>query len=163
MKTENVMAALIIVVVLAVLTAIGLVIFRLDLDMLYTLALVLVVGVIVALIIAATAFPIRARKGGGPHERERIIRETKHTHTIDGRKAESPHIYTVNQQPSGFPGMFPELLRAAYLSGHRQDQLGPGEAREEVIEADITDLTDEWGNNEWSGSIRDTENAATQK
>ena len=162
MKIENMMAALIIVVVLAVLTASGLVIFRLDLDMLYTLVLILVVGVIAALIIAATAFPIRARKAGGPHERERIIRETKHTHTIDGRKAESPHIYTVNQQPSGFPGMFPELLRAAYLSGQRQLSAGRG-AKPEVIEADAADLTDEWGNNEWSGPIRGTENVATQK
>lgn len=164
MKPENVTAALIVVVALAVLVTIGLVIWRLELGMLYTLALVLVIGVVAALIIAASAFPIRARKGGGPHEREKIIRETKHTHTIDGRQPARPHIITVPAPPGGGMGIFPEILRGAFLAGRRQPKLGASEAsgEAEVIEGDVVDAAEDWPG-EWNGPIGGTESVTTQK
>lgn len=145
MKIDRIGAFFAIVLVLLAIAAIVLIVYRLDLSMLYTIVLVLVVGLVLSLCVAASALPIRAaREHKGPHERE-IIREK---HTIDGRVAEAPKIHLLNnQQQPGALGMFPELLRAAYLAGHRSITDGGGP---EIVEADVRDVTAEW-----EGEIRD--------
>lgn len=126
--------------------AVGILLIRLERDMVYRIVLIVVLGCLVVLAIAASALPIRAwRTREGPHERE-IIREK---HTIDGRVAEAPKIYQVGQQPQGFAGMFPGLLRAAYLAGERQVM---GGQQPQMLEAEVEDVTGgEW--EEWSGPI----------
>jgi len=140
MKIERTTTALVIIVLVVALATAGMIIYRLDLGMLYTLALILVGGVVLALILAAAALPIRAhQKREGPHERERII---KHTIEREGRFPEAPKIYTVGQQQNnGLPGMFPELLRAAYLAGRRGL---PGQDEPTLIEAETHDVVEEW-------------------
>lgn len=146
MRIEKTTTALVIIVLVVALVTVGLVIYRLDLGMIYTLALILVGGVVLALVVAAAALPIRAyQKREGPHERERII---KHTIEREGRIPEAPKIYTVGQQQnSGLPGMFPELLRAAYLAGRRGP---PGQDEPTLIEAETHDVVEEW-----NGDIRE--------
>lgn len=146
MKIEKTTTALVVIVLVVALATVGLVIYRLDLGMIYTLALILVGGVVLALIVGAAALPIRAyRTREGPHERERII---KHTIEREGRVPEAPKIYTVGQQQnSGLPGMFPELLRAAYLAGRRGL---PGRDEPTLIEAETRDVVEEW-----NGDIRE--------
>jgi len=131
-KLSGLLVGLTLVVAVAAVVAI---VLRLDRQMINTVVLILVVGIVIALIIAATALPLHARKPERPHERE-IIREK---HTIDGRVAETPKVHVV--QPSNFPMMYPDMLRAAYLSGQAKPaQLIEGEAK--TTEAE-----------EWSGPI----------
>jgi len=117
------------VLAIAVVAVVALV-ARLDRQMINTVVLILVISVAIALIIAATALPLHARKPERPHERERIIKET---HTIDGRTTEAPKVHLI-QQP-GYP-MYPEMLRAAYLAGDHQQA-------PHLIEGE-TKTTDEW-------------------
>ena len=121
------------VLAIAVVAVVALV-ARLDRQMVNTVVLILVISIAVALIIAATALPLHARKPERPHERERIIKET---HTIDGRVAEAPKVHLI-QQP-GYP-MYPEMLRAAYLAGDHQQA-------PRLIEAETKDA------GEWVGPI----------
>jgi len=107
---------------------------RLDRQMINAVVLILVISIAIALIIAATALPLHARKPERPHERERIIKET---HTIDGRVAEAPKIHVM--QHGGYP-MYPEMLRAAYLAG--------GHQAPRLIEGETKDV------DEWVGPIR---------
>lgn len=141
MKIDKVGAAFVAGGVLLAVVTVGLVIYRLDLSMLYTVLLILVGGVVVALVVAASAFPIRAaRERIGPHERERVIMREKHT--IDGRVAEAPKIHLLQQGQPGMAGMYPELLRASYLAGRRS--LGDGDGQPQIVEGEVTDLTAEW-------------------
>lgn len=106
---------------------------RLDRQMINAVVLILVISIAIALIIAATALPLHARKPERPHERERIIKEI---HTIDGRVAEAPKIHVM--QPGGYP-MYPDMLRAAYLAGgHQFEAQAP-----QLIEGE-TKTIDEW-------------------
>ena len=146
MEGKKVVGVLVFWGVLLSVIAIVILLVRLDQGMVFTVMLILVIGPMLALVIGAGALPIRAsKKREGPHERE-IIREK---HTIDGRVAEAPKIYQVGQQPQGFAGMFPGLLRAAYLAGERQVM---GEQQPQMLEAEVEDVTGgEW--EEWSGPI----------
>lgn len=145
MEGKKVVGVLIFWGLILSIVAVGILLVRLERDMVYRIVLIVVLGLLVVLAIGASALPIRAWKTReGPHERE-IIREK---HTIDGRVAEAPKVHIVGQQPQGFAGMFPTLLRAAYLAGERQvmGQQPP------MLEAEVEDvLGDEW--EEWSGPI----------
>lgn len=140
MKIEKVTTAFVVIIAIGVLAAIGIVLYRLDVDEIYTLALIGIGGVVLALIVAAAAFPIKAHRSGGPRERERIIERDRHTIEHDGRVPEAPKIHLLDRQ-QGMHGAFPDLLRAAYLAGvrgltHEQEQ--------ETVDGEVRDLTDEW-------------------
>jgi len=150
METKNAAGILIFWGLILSIVAVVILLLRLERDMVYRIVQYVAIGVLIVLAIAASALPIRAWKTReGPHERERIIE--KHTHTIDGRTADAPKIYTIGQQPQGFGGMFPNLLRAAYLAGERQVMSG-----QPMLEAEVEDVTGgEW--EEWSGPITGSE------
>ena len=150
METKQVGGILIFLGLIVSIVAVAILLVRLERDMVYRIVQYVAIGVLIVLAIAASALPIRAWKTReGPHERERIIE--KHTHTIDGRTADAPKIYTIGQQPQGFGGMFPNLLRAAYLAGERQVMSG-----QPMLEAEVEDVTGgEW--EEWSGPITGSE------
>jgi len=150
METKNAAGILIFWGLILSIVAVVILLLRLERDMVYRIVQYVAIGVLIVLAIAASALPIRAWKTReGPHERE-IIRE-KHTHTIDGRTADAPKIYTIGQQPQGFGGMFPNLLRAAYLAGERQVM-----GEQPVLEAEVEDVID-GGWSEWNGPITGSE------
>jgi len=110
-------------------------------EMLATLALVFVSGLTLALIIVASAFPIRAwRKNDSPPVIERrihdgtrtIVRETK---MIDGRQALPPEVKLLQLPAGNQAGAFPELLRASYRAGIRVAQ-----SPEPPVEAEVQEL-----------------------
>lgn len=144
--SESTIILLIITIIVAGVVVAGLLI-TLDIQKIYTLALILVGGSVLALVIAAAAFPIRAlKKREGPHERE-IIRETHTVEKKDGRR--DPRIIMPDRGGRG-QEFFPEMLRAA-LSDRRRGELtyretSTGkEGEREIIEAD---------DREWRGRIR---------
>jgi len=150
METKNAAGILIFWGLILSIVAVVILLLRLERDMVYRIVQYVAIGVLIVLAIAASALPIRAWKTReGPHERERIIE--KHTHTIDGRTADAPKIYTIGQQPQGFGGMFPNLLRAAYLAGERQVM-----GEQPVLEAEVEDVID-GGWSEWNGPITGSE------
>jgi hypothetical protein len=107
---------------------------------------ILVGGLVVAGIIAASAFAIRAyRKTDNPpviekhvyHEGRQIIRER----VIDGRQALAPEVKLLQLPAQAQGGAFPELLRAAYQAGTLR-----GAPPEPPIDAELRELGPaDWG------------------
>jgi hypothetical protein len=158
MKAEHVMGSLLVGGVVLGIVAVVVVIVRLPLDTLVWLVGLLVLGVAVALVIVATAFPIRAKRSGGPRERQ-VVKETRHTHTIDGRQPVPPHIVTVPQGGAG--ALFPDIVRAALAAGGRPfrdgDAVGPGAAVEGgagqaggIVDGEAVEVR---ADDEWQGPI----------
>jgi hypothetical protein len=125
-SNNSIAGQLIIALVVALIAVLGFAIYLIGSERLYTLALILVSGLVLAVIIAACAVAIRAwRKNDAPPVIERhftdgtktIIRETR---VLDGRTIEAPKIYQLPAAPQG--GQFPELLRAAYQAGRISPQ-----------------------------------------
>ena len=121
------------------------------------MALILVSGITLALVIGASALPIRAwrRKDnvGETHYVDGTKTIVKEIRVLDGRVAEGPKIYQLPAQPQGTA--FPELLRAAYQSGANAltARSASRPAPDEYTEADIEPL--DFGSPEgWSGDIR---------
>ena len=144
MKLDKVGAFFAIMGALAVMLTIGLIVYRLDKGILETAVMLLVGGVVLALVVGAASLPIRAwRKTDNPPERHIV---QKHTHTItEGRTVDPPKIYTMPQaqQGGGWDGVYPDMLRAAFIAGRRG--LPGGQVEQiEPDEADIVDLTAEW-------------------
>jgi multisubunit Na+/H+ antiporter MnhG subunit len=135
---------LVIAVLGVVVITVGLLV-TLELQMIYTLALILVAGGVGALIIAAASLPIRALKEDhGPHERE-IIRE-RHTIEKDGRR--DPRIIMPDRGRTG-GAFFPEVIRGALNAGRRERQLtyyDPEESEDGVIHPE--------DDREWRGQIK---------
>jgi hypothetical protein len=105
---------------LALVVALGLAVWLLGGDRLMRLALILITALCLALVLAATALPIRAWRRRDPtgethyyHDGTRTV--VKETRVLDGRVAEAPKLYRLPPQPAG--AFFPELLRAAYRAG----------------------------------------------
>jgi hypothetical protein len=88
-------------------------------ETLRTLGLILVVAIALAVVIAASALPIRAwrrRDFTGDHYHTDGTRTiVKEVRVLDGRVAEGPKLYQLPAQPQG--AAFPDLLRAAYAAG----------------------------------------------
>jgi len=75
METKHLAGLLIVWGLIFSIVAVGILLVRLERDMVYRIVLILVIGLVLALVIGASALPIRAsKKREGPHERE-IIRE----------------------------------------------------------------------------------------
>ena len=139
MKTEHLTTVFLVIVALALALTIVLVVFRLDQEQLFTLALVLVGGLALAAIIAALALLFRARR---PPEKPVVEKHyIKEKHTVDGRVPARPQIVTLPAPSNQLAGLYPHLLRAAYQSG-RNAQRRPGwdevpqEWEGEIIEVD---------------------------
>jgi hypothetical protein len=133
MDTKHVIGSLLVVLVLAIVVTVAVALIRLELSMIYTLAL----------IIAAASLPIRAHRSSSTQERE-IIRER---HTIDGRR--DPRIISMPAAKSS-PGadIFPHLLRG--LANDRQRRLTYDEGGAGNGETDTTSVDDRV----WRGPIK---------
>jgi hypothetical protein len=125
-------------------------------DFLRTLALILVAGLMLALVLFASAFPVKAfrlPKTPPPLVEKHVIYNGTRTierHTLDGRTVEAPRLFQLPAQPQA--QAFPELLRAAYqsgLAGQRQAEL--------PIDAEVRRLPgrdrDEDAFSSWGGDI----------
>lgn len=122
------------------------------------MGLILVSGITLALVIGASALPIRAwrRKDnvGETHFVDGTKTIIKETRVLDGRAIEAPKIYQLPAQSQG--ATFPEILRTAYRAGAiatRSASLGQQQGpAPDYIETDLqeVDLEDPDG---WTGDI----------
>jgi hypothetical protein len=132
---------------LALVVAIALAVFMIGAETLRTLGVIFVVGLALALVVGASALPIRAyrRKDqtGETHYvhdgTKTIVRETR---ILDGRAIEAPKLYQLPAQAQA--GAFPELLRAAFSAG------ALGSRSETAVDAEVRELAPD----EWTGDIR---------
>lgn len=143
MDTKHVIGSLLVVLALAIVVTVTVALIRLELSMIYTLALIIVGCLGLALVIAAASLPIRAHRSSSTQERE-IIRER---HTIDGRR--DPRIISMPAAKSS-PGadIFPHLLRG--LANDRQRRLTYDEGGAGNGETDTTSVDDRV----WRGPIK---------
>lgn len=137
MKVKETGGLLIGVLVLVAVAGLAM-IFRVTVETLQTALLVLAGGVAGLLVLIGLALVVKAKHSGGPAER--IIERERHTIEREGRIPDAPRIHVLNQRPSN-AGMFPDILRAAYMAGVRGLPSGEGE----IVEAETRDLTEEWG------------------
>ncbi len=128
------------------------------------MGLILVSGITLALVIGASALPIRAwrrRDFTGDHFHTDGTRVIKETRIIDGRAPAQTDVKLLQlpAQPQG--AMYPELLRAAYQAGRispassalSQPQAGGAyDPRAAYTEADLPDVGFD-GGDEWGGDI----------
>lgn len=121
-------------------------------DRLFTLALILTGAVALAVILAASALPVRAWRKRDPtgetHHYHDGTTRTIERHTIDGRAVTSPEVKLL-QLPAPAQGAgFPELLRAAYTAGTLGNpQRAATVPSAELAEYDLTGDGDGWGGN----------------
>jgi hypothetical protein len=123
---------------------------RLERNEVFVLALIPTAGLTLAAIIAAVALVFRARRPSGPaiekhvfHTKERVL---------DGRQPSRPQIVTIPGPANALPsGLYPHLLRGAYLAGQGglKESLEGEEA--DVIEGEVAESP--WAD-EWDGHIR---------
>jgi len=145
MKSETV-NGLGVILALALAAAAALAVFLIGGDRLFILGAVLVGGLVVAGIIAALAFAIRAYRKNDAlpviekhfyHEGRQIIRER----VIDNRPAAAPDVRLLQLPAAPQGGAFPELLRAAYQAGTLR-----GAPQEAPINAELRELGPaDWG------------------
>ena len=124
--------------------AIGVVIvlFRLDQDQVFTLALILVGSLSLAAVLAGVALVLRARRPPTPPVERHVIKER----ILDGRQPGRPQVIALPQPPSLPSGLYPHLLRGAYQAGQNTGRDGS-----------------EWDRYEdWEGTIIDADDLATQ-
>jgi amino acid transporter len=98
--------------------AIALVIFRLEKDEVFVLALIVVSGFTLAGIIAALALVFRARRSPTPPIEKHVIHTRERV--LDGRYPSRPQIVPLPGAGNALPaGLYPHLLRGAYQAGQR--------------------------------------------
>lgn len=153
MKSEN-MAALYLVFGLAIAATLAFALWMIGAEFVRTLAVILVAGLTVALVLVASAFPVKAwrmPRTPPPVVEKHIIHDGTRTverHTLDGRTALAPRLFQLPSQPQATG--FPELLRAAYQSGMNTEQ--PAEL---PVDAEVRRLPDrdEAEFDSWGGEI----------
>lgn len=135
----------------ACLLALALAVWLIGADTLRTLALILTGAVALAVILAASALPLRAWRKRDPsgeahhyHDGTRVIEKV---HTIDGRAVTSPEVKLLQlpAQPQG--GAWPELLRASYTAGLLGNPRQPGAtvvSGQDLAELDLAGDGDGW-------------------
>jgi len=130
-----------VLIVILALALVGGTIFAINLigsAALTVLATLLVGGLVLAGLIAATALPIRAwRKNDAAPIEKQVIREVR---ILDSRPAPAPQLPAPQQPPLG---VFPELLRASYQAGRLAAPRG------EIIDAEVGHLDGDT----WNGDI----------
>ncbi len=130
MKSEN-LGGLLVVFGLAIALTFGFALWLIGAEFVRVLAVILVAGLTLALVLVASAFPVKAWRV--PHTPPPLVEKhiihdgtrTVERHTLDGRTALAPRLFQLPTQPQATS--FPELLRAAYQSGtsavQRPDEL----------------------------------------
>ena len=139
----------------AMLAALGVFLFLVGAETLRLVALVIGGAVALAVILGASALPIRAYRrkdmtGETHHYHEGTKTIVKETRVLDGRAIEAPKIYQLPAQPQG--GAFPELLRAAFQAGALTDgrasrgvhDYQPAQPDRELRELDLDPDVDGW-------------------
>ena len=123
---------------LALVVGAALTVWLIGAETLRIIGLIFIGGVVVAGVLVAAALPIRAwrKNDAAPIERQ-VIRETR---IIDNRPQPLPALPLPQQAPFG---VFPELLRAAYLAGGAVN-------RGETVETEVRQLGAGDG---WNGDI----------
>jgi hypothetical protein len=121
MKSETV-SGLVITLALALVGGVIFAIWLVGSEVVAALAGVLVGGLVLALIIASLALPVRAwRKNDAPPVIERHYRDGTRTvervRTIDGRAPAQNDIRLLQLPPVGNANVYPELLRGAFRAG----------------------------------------------
>jgi hypothetical protein len=139
-------------VAVAVLAALGVFLWLVGAETLRLVALVIGGAVALALILGASALPIRAYRrkdmtGETHHYHDGTKTIVKETRVIDGRAVTSPEVKLLQlpEQPQG--GAFPELLRAAFQAGALTDgraNYQPAQADRELRELDLDPDVDGW-------------------
>lgn len=139
-----------VLVALLGIAAIVAVVVRLEKDEVFILALIPTVGLTLAAIIAAVALVFRARRPSEPAVEKHVIHTKERV--LDGRQPGRPHIVTIPGPAGALPsGLYPHLLRGAYLAGqHELEEPARGDEAD-VVEGEVVEPP--WGN-EWDGQIR---------
>lgn len=125
-------------------------------EVLQTMGLILVIALALALVIAASALPIRSWKRrdftGDHYHTDGTRTVVKEVRVLDGRVAEGPKLYQLPAQPQGTA--FPDLLRAAFAAG--ATSLPARSASRVGSDTDYTeaDLPEVDLGAEWSGDIK---------
>ena len=120
--------------------AIALVVFRLERNEVFILALIPTAGLTLAAVIAAVALVVRAQRPAGPAVERHVIHTKERV--LDGRQPGRPQILTLPAPGSTSPsGLYPHLLRGAYLAGQHQPA---GDEGTDAIEGEVVDLPGEW-------------------
>jgi hypothetical protein len=131
-------------------TAVALVVFRLERDEVFILALIPTAGLTLAAIIAAVALVFRARRPSGPTVEKHVIHTKERV--LDGRQPSRPQIVTIPGPAGALPtGLYPHLLRGAYLAGQHGLEECAGSEEMDVVEGEVVESP--WGD-EWDGQIR---------
>jgi hypothetical protein len=130
--------------------AVALVVFRLERDEVFILALIPTAGLTLAAIIAAVALVFRARRPSGPAVEKHVIHTRERV--LDGRQPSRPQIVTIPGPANALPsGLYPHLLRGAYLAGQRRLEEPACDEDVDVVEGEMVESS--W-DNEWDGHIR---------
>lgn len=114
--------ALILMVGLALTSALLLAVWLIGAAALTTMGMILVVGIALALVIAATALPIRAwrRKdytGESHHYHDGTRTVVREVRILDGRAPAQTDVKLLQLPAQPSPALYPELLSAAYRAG----------------------------------------------
>jgi len=142
-------------VAVALIVTLGLAVWLIGAETLRTVALILFSALALGLILAASAFPIRAWKrkdmtGETHHYHDGTKTVVQETRILDGRQMTAPEVklFQLPTQPMG--GAFPELLRAAYQAGALTDGRGrasypaAAETPRELPAVDLAGEADGW-------------------
>jgi hypothetical protein len=139
---------------LALVVALGLAVWLLGRDRLMTLGLIFVIGLTLALVMGASALPIRAYRRrdqtGETHYvhdgTKTIVRETR---ILDGRQVTAPEVKLLQLPQQANGGAYPELLRAAFAAGTMrlpaQRQEAAAVPDQDLAELDLSGDLDGWG------------------
>jgi hypothetical protein len=126
------------------------VVVRLERNEVFILALIPTAGLTLAAIIAAVALVFHARRPSGPAVEKHVIHTKERV--LDGRQPGRPHIVTVPGPTNALPsGLYPHLLRGAYLAGQHGSEEPAGNGEADVVEGEV--IESPW-DDEWDGHIR---------
>jgi hypothetical protein len=147
--THFLLGVFVLVVVLGI-AAIIAVVVRLGKDEVFILALIPTIGLTLAAVIAAVALVFRARRPSSPAVEKHVIHTKERV--LDGRQPSHPQIVTVPSPAGALPsGLYPHLLRGAYLAGQHEVEESGGGDEVDVVEGEMVESP--WGD-EWDGQIR---------
>lgn len=135
---KDVVPALVVILAVALVAGVIFAIHLIGSAALTVLAFLLIGGLVLVGILAASSLPIRAwkKRDGVPIEKQ-VIREVR---ILDSRPAPAPQLPAPQQPPFG---VFPELLRASFAAGRLAAPQG------ETVDAEVRHLDGD----DWAGDI----------
>jgi hypothetical protein len=147
--TQVLTGVFVLVAVLGI-AAIVAVVVRLEKNEVFILALIPTVGLTLAAVIAAVALVFRARRPSTPAVEKHVIHTKERV--LDGRQPSRPQIVTIPGPANALPsGLYPHLLRGAYLAGQHEPEESAGSDEVDIIEGEV--VKSPWAD-EWDGHIR---------